>query len=282
MTTSTTPSTATEARDPGASRPRPSEQVRRRAGRLAGVGYVLLFVLAMFANFAVFESMVVPGDASATAANIAADPMRFRLAIVAFLAVFVIDVVVAWALHVVFRDVDHDVSLLAAWSRLVYTVFLGVALVFAFQALQVLGDAAYLDAIDPAVREAQAMLALDAFDTTWLIGLVAFGLHLVLLGRLVVRSGQASRVLGWLLVVAGVAYYRHARPPRPGRLRVRGHADAGPGRRAVGGRRGLAGPVAAAACGPNRPGRDPRDRGCVTREMNRPGRGRGDRPTGSG
>lgn len=206
MTTSTTTSTATEARDPGASRPRPSEQVRRRAGRLAGVGYVLLFVLAMFANFAVFESMVVPGDASATAANIAADPMRFRLAIVAFLAVFVIDVVVAWALHVVFRDVDHDVSLLAAWSRLVYTVFLGVALVFAFQALQVLGDAAYLDAIDPAVREAQAMLALDAFDTTWLIGLVAFGLHLVLLGRLVVRSGQASRVLGWLLVVAGVAY----------------------------------------------------------------------------
>ena len=204
MTTSTITSTASHTRHDDA--PRSRDETRRRAGRLAGVGYVLLFLLAMFANFVVFESMIVPDDAAATAANVAADPMRFRLAIVAFLAVFVIDVVVAWALYVVFRDVDHDGSLLAAWSRLVYTVFLGMALVFALQALQLLGDAPYLDAIDPAAREAQAMLALGAFDTTWLVGLVAFGLHLVVLGRLVVRSSETPRTLGWLLVIAGVAY----------------------------------------------------------------------------
>jgi len=159
----------------------------------------------MFANFAVFERLVVAGDATATAANLAAEPTMFRLAIVAFLAVFLIDIVVAWALHVVFRHVARDRSLLAAWSRLVYTVFLGVALVFAFQALQLTSGAASLAGIDPGVRDAQALLALETFDVTWLVGLTAFGLHLVLLATLVLRS-SAPRALGWLLAVAGVAY----------------------------------------------------------------------------
>lgn len=179
---------------------------RRRAAIIAGVGYVLLFGLAVFANFAVFETMVVPGNAAATTANIAADPTLFRLALGAFLVVFLVDIVVAWALHVVFREDGPDLSLVTAWSRLVYTVFLGVALVFAFIALQLSTGAGYLAVLDPAQRSAQALLALEAFDVTWLIGLAAFGLHLVLLGRLVVRAPDASSILGWLLIVAGTAY----------------------------------------------------------------------------
>ena len=49
-------------------------------------------------------------------------------------------------------------------------------------------------------------LSLDAFNYAWLIGLVAFGIHLMLLGYLMLASGAASRVLGILLVVAGAAY----------------------------------------------------------------------------
>lgn len=207
-TSPTTPSSpdatpsAVRARTSARTRPRS----RRDAARIAGAGYVLLFALAVFANFTVFEQLVVPGDAAATTANLAAEPTLFRLAIVAFLVVFVVDVVVAWALHLLFRDVDRDASLLAAWLRLVYTVFLGAALVFAVQALELATAPVLVDALDPAAREAQVLLAMGAFDTAWLVGLAAFGLHLVLLGRLVVRSGEASRLLGWLLVVAGTAY----------------------------------------------------------------------------
>ena len=54
--------------------------------------------------------------------------------------------------------------------------------------------------------DAQVKLSLDAFNYAWLIGLVAFGIHLVLLGYLMLASRAASRVLGVLLVVAGAAY----------------------------------------------------------------------------
>lgn len=180
----------------------------RRAALIAGAGYVALFVLAAFANFFVLEEMVVAGDPSATAANIADAPGLFRLGVLAFVAVFVIDVVVAWALFVVFRDRDRDrdLSLLAAWSRLAYTVMLGVGVVFLVQALQLVDAGGFLTGLDGPGLKAQALVALDMFDTAWLVGLVAFGLHLVLLGTLLIRAHLAPRLLAVLLIVAGAAY----------------------------------------------------------------------------
>jgi hypothetical protein len=179
---------------------------RRLAARIAGAGYVALFALALFANFFVLEGLVESEDAAATVANIQDDLGLFQMGLIAFLLVFVLDIAISWALYVVFRDVHRDLALLAAWSRLVYTVFLGVALVYFFQVIQWVGDAGYVAALGPDQVQAQTMLALDSFEFTWLVGLVAFGLHLVLLGALVLRSGYVPRVLGALLILAGAAY----------------------------------------------------------------------------
>ena len=178
----------------------------RMAARIAGIGYVLLFGLAIFANFFVRERLVVTDDAQATAINIAESNTLFRLGLVAFLAIFLIDIVVAWALHIVFRTQHHDLSLVAAWSRLVYTVFLGVAAIFFFQALAFYESAAVADVMSAAERNAQAYLGLELFNSAWLIGLAAFGLHLVVLGYLVARSAETPRWLGHLMIVAGAAY----------------------------------------------------------------------------
>jgi hypothetical protein len=178
----------------------------RTAARIAGIGYIVLFVLAIFANFLVFDGLVESGDAAATAANIADSEGLFRLGVVAFLIVFIVDVVVAWALWVLFRDVARELSRLTAWMRIVYTVFLGVALVFSLVAVQLIGGAAYLGAFDQGQIDAQVMLMLDAFTYAWLIGLAAFGFHLILLGYMVLATGAAPRVLGIVLAIAGTAY----------------------------------------------------------------------------
>ncbi len=178
----------------------------RTGAIVAGVGYVAIFALAFFANFAVRERLVVVDDPAATVDNLSASLGLFRWGMVAFLAVFVIDVVVAWALHVVFREADRDLSLVAAWSRLTYTVLLGVALVFFFEVLTLLGPSSNLVELDPALIQAQVMVAVETFDAAWLIGLAVFGLHLVVLGALIVRSRIAPRAMGWLLMAAGVAY----------------------------------------------------------------------------
>lgn len=178
----------------------------RRAAIIAGIGYAAIFVLAVFANFLVREGLVVPGDAAATFANIVESETLLRAGMIAFLIIFLLDVVVAWALHMLFRTVSREVSLLSAWFRIVYTVFLGVAVIFLFAAVQLVGDASYLGAFTQGQLEAQATLMMDAFNYTWMIGLAAFGVHLILLGSMIISSRTASGVLGVLLAVAGGAY----------------------------------------------------------------------------
>lgn len=178
----------------------------RQAALVAGFGYVGIFVLAIFANFFVLERLVETGDAAATASNIAESETLFRFALVAFLVVFLLDILIAWALYVFFRATSPEVSLLAAWFRLAHALIMGAALVFFFVVLELVSGADYLGAFAPGQLDAQVTFFLEGFDTLWLIGLAAFGIHLALLGFLVLRSAAIPKVLGILLYVAGAAY----------------------------------------------------------------------------
>lgn len=171
---------------------------KRTAGIISGIGYIALFVLAIFANFMVKEGMIVSGNAIATAENMLNGLPVFRAGMVSFLIIFLIDVFVAWGLHVLFRENNHDLSLLAAWFRIVYTVFLGVAIVFYFQAIQLLGfGSSFYE---------QLMVSLESFNSVWLIGLAAFGVHVILLGAMIVKYKMAPRILGYILILSGIAY----------------------------------------------------------------------------
>ena len=90
------------------------------------------------------------------------DTAELITGIIAFTIVFIVDVPVAWALYVLFRSLSRDLSLLAAWFRLVYTVLLGVALIFFFVALQLLNGADYWAAFGPGQVDAHALLAVGA------------------------------------------------------------------------------------------------------------------------
>ncbi|ORC30303.1 hypothetical protein B4O97_18230 [Marispirochaeta aestuarii] len=178
----------------------------RRYGIIAGVGYILLFVLAIFANFVVREGLIVAADAAQTAVNIRGSEGLFRTGIVSFMLVFLIDVPVAWALYVLFSPVNRNLSLLSAWFRIVYTVFLGVALIFFFQALQLYSNAEFLRVFTEEQLNAQALTALNLFNSTWLIGLLAFGVHLVIAGVLLIKSRWTVPLLGYIVMISGITY----------------------------------------------------------------------------
>lgn len=188
-TTTTAPTTTT-----------PTTTTRTAAGWAAG-GYLAIFVLAIFANFLALSPVIQPGDAAGTAAALQASEASFRLGAVAFLGIVIIDVVVAWALWVIFRPVHRDLSLLSAWFRLTYTVVLGAALGLLYAALWLTGNpGAFGESQDHAI-----LLALQTFEFTWVAGLAAFGAHLMVLGMLMLKT-HGPRWIAWLLFAAGTAY----------------------------------------------------------------------------
>jgi hypothetical protein len=179
----------------------------RQAAIVAGLGLLLMFLPAVFMNFFVLGSLIVPGDAAETANNIMANELQFRIGICSFIIVIILDVLVAWAFYVFLKPVNKSLSLLAAWFRLLYTAVFGLALLYLVIVLRLLSDADYLTVIGTDQLHAQVMLSLNAFSDGWAIGYVCFfSLHLFILGYLVYKSGYIPRILGVLLIIGGFGY----------------------------------------------------------------------------
>ena len=178
----------------------------RKAARIAGFGYLIIFMSGIFANFFVLQSLIVPGDAATTANNIMANELLFRIGIFSFVIMVIFDVVLAWALYVLLKPASKSLSLLAAWFRLVNGTIFGIALYNLLSVLQLLSGADYLTVFETGQLHAQVMLFLNSFNHTWLIGLVFFGFHLFVLGYLIFKSGYIPRILGVLLIVASLVY----------------------------------------------------------------------------
>jgi hypothetical protein len=178
----------------------------RRASLVAGTGLMLMAALAGFGNLVVLEGLVTPGDATSTAADIMASEGLFRMGVAALYVVVVLDVVIAWALLRVFSPVSRDLSRLAAWFRLAYAAVFLVALGQLVGVPDLLGNGTSNSAFSPQQLDAQALLKIDTFNDIWMAGLVLFGVHLLVLGHLAYTSGFMPKVLGVLLVIAGVGY----------------------------------------------------------------------------
>lgn len=185
----------------------------RQAALVAGIGLLILALTAPFAEFFVYSKLVVSDDIKATVQNIQANGGLFLAGMFAYLIVFIFDLIVAWALYVLLIPVNRSMSLLAAWFRLVYTAiafFAMLKLVTVYRLLHTPDNATIFGADQ---LHAQVNLLLNAFRYEWGIGLILFGIHLVLLGYLVYRSSYIPRILGILLVIAGLGWVTYELGP---------------------------------------------------------------------
>ena len=178
----------------------------RVAAFVAGLGLMLMTIFAVVAIYVVFPKLIIPGDAIATVNNIIADEALFRAGIGSLIFVAILDILVAWALYVFFEPVNKNLSLLTAWFRLVYSTILCFALFKYIDVIHLLSGADYLKAIESEQLQANVMLLINTFDDAWSIGLVFFGLHLALLGYLILSSDYVPKLLGVVLIAAGLAY----------------------------------------------------------------------------
>jgi Domain of unknown function (DUF4386) len=169
-------------------------QSQRTASLVAGLALALIAVIASVGNFIALEPLITPGDAAKTAEDILNSEAQFRWGIAALIVAAVLDIIVAATLLALFEPVSRNVSMLAAFFRVAYTAVFLVAIIQLVVAVGLLGD------------PAEAMQAIDAYSTIWLVSLIFFGVHLLLIGYLAYRSGFMAKVFGILLVVAGLGY----------------------------------------------------------------------------
>jgi hypothetical protein len=180
--------------------------VSTRELRLAGLCYLAIIALGLWSEAFVRGSLVVAGDAAATAERIAANPQLWRLGLAADLLMQVLDLPVIVMLWRLLRPVNEPLALTATGLNLVQTAVLVANRVQLLASLDLLTSPAIHAAFLPGQREALAMLAVQLHSQGFGIGLIFFGFACVIRGALIARSGVLPRWLGWLLVLAGLAY----------------------------------------------------------------------------
>ena len=174
--------------------------------RVAGLIWVIVAIMAPFAEFFVRQRLFVPGDVAGTADNIVASQSLFRAGFASDLIVFVIEVALAAVLYMLFRPVSRTLALVMSFARLAMVTVLGLNLLNMLTALQLLTSAEYAAAFEKGQLQAMAFVFLNAQSSGYALGMVFFGLHLGVLGYLVYRSGFLPRILGILMVVSALGY----------------------------------------------------------------------------
>lgn len=178
----------------------------RTLARTAGVLYLMVAVCGMFAELYVRSAIVVPGDAAATAGNIRASATLFRVGFVVDLVQATCFLLTAMALYLLLRHVNRLVAAAMVTLVAVSVAIMCLNLLNQLVALSIATDVDYANALGPAGSDALATLFAEMQRDGFLIAQMFFGLWLLPLGYLVVRSGYFPRVLGLLLALGGVGY----------------------------------------------------------------------------
>src|SRR2546429_9048245 len=121
-----------------------AETSPRLKARITGAFYLLAMLTGIFAQGFVSGSLVVDGDAAATAANILAHRGLFQLGFAVYLIEMACQVVMTALFYELLKPAGRSVSLLAAFLGLTGCVVNTVSRLFFIAALLGLGGAAYL------------------------------------------------------------------------------------------------------------------------------------------
>lgn len=195
----------TAALAPSASTPSGADTIQSYA-RFAGILGIITIVAGGFGEAYVPGSLIVSGDADATARNILGAESLFRWGFVGYLIEALCDAGLTIAFWVLLRPVNRNFAMAFVVFRVISTCGFASAEMLYFGALRVLRNGGSLDAFQPEQVSglAHALLQISGFGQA--LFSMFYGVANVLLGWLMYRSGYLPRVLGVGMGIAGMAF----------------------------------------------------------------------------
>ena len=170
----------------------------QRSARLTGLAYLVLAVSGIVGFVLVRPQLYVLKDATRTAGNLVAHEGLARLGIAADLVTVLSQALAAAGFFLVFRRVNSAGAASITAFGLVNSAVILVATAFSATALQVALRGGPTSAND-------SLMLYDLNAATWAAGGLFFGLWLIPMGWLTLRSGFMPRALGGSLSSVGSA-----------------------------------------------------------------------------
>ncbi len=174
----------------------------KKTARIAGLLYLLVVVFGAFAEVGVRASLIVPGDAAATAQNIMASASLFRIGFMSDLIMMTCYFFLAYTLYLVLKPANHDLSLLFVLLTLASVAIMSLNMLNQFAALLLLSGADYLTVFSVDQLQALALLFLNLHKYGYFIAQIFFGLWLLPVGYIGFKSGYLPKLLSIMVILA--------------------------------------------------------------------------------
>jgi len=175
----------------------------KRTARTTGLLYLAFFITGILGSMVLRGQLFAADDPQATLSNLTEHESLARLDIAVELGIVLAQALTAVWFYRLFRSVDTVAAgSLLAFGMVNAVAILGSAAMLA-TALDVAGDAS-LAVTGGAAATVQLLYVLSGH--LWGVAALFFGLWLIPMGLLVVRSGWLPRALGWILIAGGVGY----------------------------------------------------------------------------
>ena len=174
--------------------------------RMAGGLYLINIVAGLFAIGYVSTTMVVPGDAAATARNILAHELLYRLGIVAHIIILPCNIPLAMIFYDLFKVVNRRLALLVVCFLLVGTAVEGAYVLNQFVPLILLEGGRSVSGLTAEQLQAQVSMPLKLLAIGFNLAQVFYVGYLLLTGYLIFRSTFLPRTVGVLLAIGGLCY----------------------------------------------------------------------------
>ncbi len=190
----------------------------RLKARITGVFYLLTILTGIFAQGFVSGTLVVDGDAAATATNILTHKSFFELGFTVYLIEMACQIAITALFYDLLKPAGRSISLVAAFLGLAGCVIKTFSRLFYIAPLFILGGAHYLSVFSPEQLQALGLLSLKVNDHGAAIALVFFGFYALLTGYLILKSTFLPRILGVLSVLGGLGWLAFLNQPLGYRL----------------------------------------------------------------
>lgn len=171
---------------------------RKNIARLAGIGYLVLAFAALPEMLR--NNLFVKGDAVATGRNILANATLFRLSILGDIITEISFLFVALCLYSLLKDVNRDVA-----RAMLLMVVIAVTMTILNTGIEIAAMSFFKSA-----DEVHGGLLLRVFQALTVPVSVFFGLWMLPLGYLFVKSGFMPKTLGVVLMIGSLGYVIHA------------------------------------------------------------------------
>ena len=167
---------------------------QRRVAKYSGYSLILMAIIAGFSFGYALPKIFEINQLELVQKNLTENLELYKFMLFGILLIILLDIIVSFTLYYFFRTDSYQLSFASLILRLIYTIIFGISIYFLYANLEA------------GIDNSHIKRNYYIFQNIWNLGLIIFGVHLLVLGILIKKHESIPKFIWLLTMFAGFSY----------------------------------------------------------------------------